>query len=191
MMPMIFLRGLNGVFLASLRPISNGIVADTTSDTRRGKIFGRVQCAWLFGMFVSQLAAGNMARKEILGFQGWRVAYVISGVIALVVGWLVHILMTEPKGTDSEAENLHHGGPLRVFAQEIRRMLSFFTIPTFCIMIMQGIFGTIPWSVMGNSMLYFQLTGMDDGHASVLSSEGTVTGMFGNLLGGVVADAFG
>jgi len=189
MMPMVFLRGLNGVFLASLRPICNGIVADTTSDHRRGKIFGRVQCAWLFGMFVSQLAAGNMARKEILGFQGWRVAYVISGVIALVVGWLVRILMTEPKGTDSEAENLHHGSPLRVFAQEIRRMLSFFTIPTFCIMIMQGIFGTIPWSVMGNSMLYFQLTGMDDGHASVLTSEGTVTGMFGNLLGGMVADA--
>jgi len=106
-----------------------------------------------------------------------------------VVAWLVRILMTEPKGTDSEAENLHHGSPLRVFAQEIQRMLSFFTIPTFCIMIMQGIFGTIPWAVMGNSMLYFQLTGMDDGHASVLSSEGTVTGMFGNLLGGVVADA--
>ncbi|CAE8734065.1 unnamed protein product [Polarella glacialis] len=56
-------------------------------------------------------------------------------------------------------------------------------------MIMQGIFGTIPWSVMGNSMLYFKLTGMGDMESSILTSEGTVMGMFGNILGGLVADS--
>merc|ERR1719282_1738866 len=37
--PMIALRGINGVMLAALRPISNGVVADSTSDSLRGKVF--------------------------------------------------------------------------------------------------------------------------------------------------------
>eukprot|EP00445_Apocalathium_hangoei_P041626 CAMPEP_0203972322 /NCGR_PEP_ID=MMETSP0359-20131031/98982_1 /ASSEMBLY_ACC=CAM_ASM_000338 /TAXON_ID=268821 /ORGANISM="Scrippsiella Hangoei, Strain SHTV-5" /LENGTH=180 /DNA_ID=CAMNT_0050910409 /DNA_START=73 /DNA_END=612 /DNA_ORIENTATION=- len=47
MIPMILLRALNGVLLAALRPISNGIVADVTAEKHRGKIFGRVQSALL------------------------------------------------------------------------------------------------------------------------------------------------
>jgi len=54
--------------------------------------------------------------------------------------------------------------------------------------IMQGIFGTIPWTVMGNQILFFQLQGISDEHATGLAIEQLVIGIFGNLLGGFVAD---
>ncbi|CAJ1328562.1 unnamed protein product, partial [Effrenium voratum] len=53
----------------------------------------------------------------------------------------------------------------------------------------QGIFGTIPWTVMANNLLFFKLSGLEDWQGSLLASEGTVVGVFGNLLGGVIADA--
>lgn len=54
---MMVVRAFSGFFLAALRPICNGIVADLTSENRRGKVFGRVQGALLCGMFVSDLIA--------------------------------------------------------------------------------------------------------------------------------------
>eukprot|EP00442_Polarella_glacialis_P003426 CAMPEP_0115123748 /NCGR_PEP_ID=MMETSP0227-20121206/47764_1 /TAXON_ID=89957 /ORGANISM="Polarella glacialis, Strain CCMP 1383" /LENGTH=537 /DNA_ID=CAMNT_0002526253 /DNA_START=91 /DNA_END=1704 /DNA_ORIENTATION=- len=183
---MVCLRALNGVFLASLRPISNGIIADVTGDSRRGKIFGRVQGALLFGMFVTTLTAGNMANKNIIGLQGWRVAFVLLGLVSAVVSAMLAYFFVEPPREEVE---LSSAKGIRAVFEEIRSVLRFLTIPTFCVMIMQGIFGTIPWSVMGNSMLYFKLTGMGDMESSILTSEGTVVGIFGNILGGLIADS--
>merc|ERR1712060_948823 len=53
---------------------------------------------------------------------------------------------------------------------------------------MGGIFGTIPWSVMGYMTLFFQLTGIDDKEGAVLSGVGPITGAAGNIIGGMVAD---
>lgn len=171
--------------LAALRPISNGIIADTTSEGRRGKIFGRVQAANCFGMFVTSMIAVNMANKEIAGFHGWRVAFLLMGMIAGLVALLVGFLMPEPPHSEE-------AGPARTgcaaVLEEIMDLLKFFRIPTFCVMITQGIFGTIPWTVMGNMTLYFQLCGQSDGNASVLSGASTLCGAFGNILGGYVSD---
>jgi len=82
---MVFLRTLNGFCLAALRPIVNGIIADVTSEHCRGKSFGRVQSALLFGMFGTTLVAGNLVNKVILGFSGWRVTFVMVGMISAVV----------------------------------------------------------------------------------------------------------
>merc|ERR1712110_512101 len=54
--------------------------------------------------------------------------------------------------------------------------------------IMQGIFGTIPWSVMVNMILYLQKCGIEDSQAAVLSSAQLISTIVGNLLGGYVAD---
>jgi len=80
------------------------------------------------------------------------------------------------------------GKGLGVVWAEISNLLRFLTIPTFGIMIMQGIFGTIPWSVWGFNLLYFKLCGMPDAPASVLVSANPVISMFGNMIGGYVAD---
>eukprot|EP00929_Paragymnodinium_shiwhaense_P057521 TRINITY_DN287_c0_g1_i2.p1 TRINITY_DN287_c0_g1~~TRINITY_DN287_c0_g1_i2.p1 ORF type:complete len:544 (+),score=135.45 TRINITY_DN287_c0_g1_i2:123-1754(+) len=185
MTPMIFLRALNGIMLASLRPISNGIVADSTCDAKRGAMFGKVQAALVVGMLFSTLLAGPIANKDIVGIQGWRVAFVLVGSISLIVGVLLKLLMVEPPKEDLGEEDKSGGSAV---LEEIGSLLSFFRIKTFCIMIMQGIFGTIPWTVMGNQFLFFQLSGISDENATALATEQLVIGIFGNLLGGYIGD---
>lgn len=187
--PMIFLRALNGILLAALRPISNGIIADTTGESKRGKIFGRVQSALLIGMFITTLAVVPMATEQVAGFQGWRVAFVLVGTISVIVSLMIACLLEEPPHHSNDGGcPAHQKKGCAAVVEEITSLLSFFKMPTFCVMIMQGIFGTIPWSVMGYMTLYFQLTGIDNAHVAVLSSIGPVTGAVGNVLGGLVAD---
>merc|ERR1719277_2921208 len=115
MLPMIFLRALNGALLAALRPITNGIVADVTAESKRGKVFGRVQSALLLGMFITTMTVVPMAEETILGFQGWRVAFVLVGLVSVIVSALVTAFMKEPPHSD--ASNGSAGqGPLAVIA---------------------------------------------------------------------------
>jgi len=183
---MVLLRGMSGFLLASLRPVCNGLIADLTSDNRRGKIFGRVQSALLFGMFCSLLIAGNVANPYVGNIPGWRFLFAGAGVVAFcVAAGVAGFLVEPPHQLDTAAEKK---GCAAVGA-ELCTVVNFLCIPTFCVMIMQGVFGTIPWSVMGNNLLYFKLCGLEDWEASILASEGTVMGMFGNIIGGMVADA--
>lgn len=182
--PMVFLRGLNGIMLASLRPISNGVVADSTSDSLRGKLFGQIQSALVLGMLFTSLVATPIANKDINGIQGWRVAFVLVGSLSLIVCVLLKLFFEDPVATVKK-ESRGVGAVL----DEIKSLLGFFRIPTFSVMIVQGIFGTIPWAVLGYMTLYFQLAGLNDNEATFLQTEQLVVGIFGNMLGGIVADA--
>jgi len=107
----------------------------------------------------------------------------------MAVAGMVALLLVEPPRPEAEAPAAAgRRGACAAVVEELAELLSFFSIPTFGVMIMQGIFGTIPWSVMGNMTLFFQLTGQSDARAAVLTGEQAVTGAFGNLLGGLIAD---
>merc|ERR1712176_1171713 len=181
---MIVLQGINGVMLSALRPISNGVVADSTSDALRGKVFGQIQSSMTIGMLFTSVFATPIANMTILGFQGWRVAFVLVGSLSLAVCLLLVACFADPASTEKKQSK----GCWAVL-DEIKSLLHFFTIPTFSIMIMQGIFGTIPWGVLGMQTLFFQLSGLTDFEATILATEGLVVGIFGNTLGGFVADA--
>jgi len=182
--PMIVLRGMNGIMLSALRPISNGVVADSTCDALRGKLFGQIQSSMTVGMLFTSVLATPIARMTILGFQGWRVAFVLVGSLSLLVCLLLVFFFVDPTTTE---KNQKRG--CKALLDEIKSLLHFFTIPTFGIMIMQGIFGTIPWGVLGMQTLFFQLSGLSDVEATILATEGLVVGIVGNTLGGFVADA--
>ncbi|CAJ1447019.1 unnamed protein product [Effrenium voratum] len=183
---MILLRGMSGFFLASLRPVCNGLIADLTSDNKRGKIFGRVQSALLCGMFCSLLIAGNVANPHVGSIPGWRFLFAGAGLVAFIVAGGLAGFLVEPAHQLDEASKMKGCAAIRT---ELCTVLSFLRIPTFCVMIMQGVFGTIPWSVMGNNLLFFKFCGLQDWEASILAAEGTVAGVFGNIAGGMIADA--
>ena len=52
---MTLLRALNGALLASLRPVASGIIADVTSEQRRGKVYGVVQFCTNIGLMAGKL----------------------------------------------------------------------------------------------------------------------------------------
>jgi len=196
--PMIFLRCCAGICLASLRPIANGVVADVTSESKQGKVFGRLQALALIGMFTTTMAVVPIARWEIFGILGWRVAFVTVGLASVAVSCALFFFFEEPvpvgerprvQTQDWTAENEKNSRSIvRVVLDEITKLTRFFRLPTFCMMIVQGIFGTIPWTVMGFMASYFQLNGIKDFPAAILASEMAFMGVPGNILGGIVAD---
>merc|ERR1712032_1193906 len=82
--------------------------------------------------------------------------------------------------------------PSSIFAlacEEFGVLTEFFRIPTFWIMVGQGVFGTIPWSVMW-IMTRFYLAGgaMARDQVALVTSLNPVWGIFGALLGGYICD---
>merc|ERR1712012_142428 len=74
-----------------------------------------------------------------------------------------------------------------MMADEIRTMLKFMKYPTFVLMILQGIFGSIPWIVLGNLNLYARLCGFEKWTLFWLGVPGFF-GVAGGFIGGLVSD---
>merc|ERR1719346_827133 len=70
---------------------------------------------------------------------------------------------------------------------EIQSMIRFLRYPSFVLMICQGIFGSIPWIVIGNLNLYVRLCGFEQWTLFWLGLPG-VFGVAGGFIGGLVSD---
>merc|ERR1719410_1464164 len=118
--------------------------------------------------------------------RGWRIAFVIVSsfaVVASVLSFRVMPHVPPPELTKEEKQQ----SPLAVAAQEIKTMLTFLRYPSFVLMIFQGIFGSIPWIVIGNLNLYVRLCGFELWTLFWLSAPG-LFGVVGGFLGGIVSD---
>merc|ERR1712014_374119 len=137
-------------------------------------------------MIVGPVAEGRYGIPILGETSGWRIAYVIVASFAIVASLMALPLMPDvppPKLTQEEEQQ----SPLAVAAQEIKTMLTFLRYPSFILMIFQGIFGSIPWIVIGNLNLYARLCGFELWTLFWLSAPG-LFGVVGGFLGGIVSD---
>mmetsp|Transcript_78735 Transcript_78735/g.197832 ORF Transcript_78735/g.197832 Transcript_78735/m.197832 type:complete len:614 (-) Transcript_78735:391-2232(-) len=193
--PMILLRSLNGVMLASLRPIANGIIADVTSESNRGKVFAGVQLAMNVGTMMGTLVGTNLARRTVFGLHGWRVAFMIIGGASIFVGILARLFLDEvPRAAKGQqGEESSKGGAKRsrweALKTEFRELSVYLRMPSFAVLVIQGCFGTVPWNALGYKTLFFQLSGITDFQASLIDVFSQVAGSMGGILGGVIGDS--
>jgi len=190
---MLVLRALNGVMLASLRPIANGIVADVTSEANRGKVFAGVQLAMNVGTMTGTLVGTNLARRTVLGLQGWRVAFIVIGGASVLVGFITWAFMDEPPRAakseeDTDGKKGARGSRWEAFKSEFRHLSVYLRMPSFAVLILQGCFGTVPWNALGYKTLFFQLSGITDFQASLIDVFSQVAGSVGGLIGGMIGD---
>merc|ERR1712241_864354 len=75
--------------------------------------------------------------------RGWRIGWIAVGGISIVAAVLCSLLFpSELK------ERRVTGTIIQMMGEEVGVIFEFMTMPTFIFMIMQGFFGTIPWTVM-------------------------------------------
>lgn len=182
---MVLLRAMNGVMLASLNPICQGIVADTTAAHLRGRVFGTIMAAHAIGSIMGNLVATPLSNEVVLGAAGWRVAFISFGAISMLFPIVIHLCMPQEKPRPPPP---HLGSLGEVVEWEMNRLRKYLSVPTFNIIVAQGIFGATPWHAMSFLTMYFQLAGVADARAALLISVGIFGGVFGNLLGGVAGD---
>lgn len=181
-LPMVLLRALNGAFLASLRPVACGVLADVTGEAGRGRVYGWIFFALNIGTMLGSLFATPISTKTIGVLQGWRVAFLGIGAFACLVGCGVMFFMVEPK-REGEKLNSQKG-----VCSELQRLLGYFRMPTFVCLVIQGCFGCVPWNAMGYRTLFFQVGGIGDTEAAIIGAMAQASAAMGGLYGGKLAD---
>lgn len=186
---MIFLRILNGVFLSGLRPITNGVIADRTSESIRGKIFSRAQCAYLAGLggcnFIVLRMAVTWYYLPVFGLvRGWRLGWIVVGMVSIVAA----IICGGFFPNDKKPRNIT-GTVMHMIGEELCVLGEFLCLPTFFFMVLQGFFGSIPWTVMWVMNRYYLYGGdMNRTETAFVTSMNPVWGVVGTFIGGYVAD---
>merc|ERR1712056_113011 len=118
--------------------------------------------------------------------RGWRVAFAVVSCVAIVASVFSFLKMPDvPAAPMSEEEKQQ--GVCAMIGSELQAMIRFWRYPSFVLMICQGIFGTIPWMVIGNLNLYVRLCGFEQWTLFWLSAPG-LFGVVGGFLGGIVSD---
>jgi len=177
---MLALRALNGVALAALMPISQSVIADISVASERGMLFGWASFSLNVGVVFGTVFATSLSNMRILGFAGWRVAFASVAAVSFVLAISMAIFMPDSQRTSSKGE-------IDVL-RELNKIRTYWRIDTFKVILIQGAFGSIPWSALAFSTMYFQYVGLTDFGASTLSATFTIACAFGGLMGGFIGD---
>lgn len=178
---MAMLRVLNGACLGLLVPITQSIIAETSSVGDRGYNFGLIQFSNnAIGQVVATLVVTSISNKMFFGVEGWRVAFFGVGLLSLVLAAVVSIFMEE-KPRPYTPENVG-------IVTEFKKFVSYFKIRTFVVVVLQGMVGTIPGAALMFATMYFQYLGLLDWQAAAAFSMYVLGGGCGGLLGGIIGD---
>ncbi|XP_078444301.1 uncharacterized protein LOC144713566 isoform X2 [Wolffia australiana] len=162
-------RALNGVGLALVTPAIQSLVADSTDDGNRGTAFG-----WL------QLT-------------GWRLAFHLVGLVSVLVGLLVGLFAVDPRHSSTKAEAGELGMTQQKSLKEsiwilFREAKFVVKIPSFQIIVAQGVTGSFPWSALTFSTMWLELIGFSHEKTGLLMGLFTVATSLGALFGGKMGD---
>jgi predicted MFS family arabinose efflux permease len=183
---------VNGIGLALVIPAVQSLTADLTPAEGRGRAFGRLWLTISLGGGAGALLAVNLGRHDFFGgaLPGWRAAFFLVATLSFTTGVLNALYVVDPAwaaaGRAAGGRSQLSGATLRRLAGE---MAAVARVPTFCIIVAQGIVGSVPYAALVFLTLYLQLAGLSDGAAAAVTAAFLVGGGLGGLLGGRVGDA--
>ena len=145
------------------------------------------------GALVGAIFATNIGHVYVFGImEGWRFAFLTVAIASWIIGLVTWLVAIDPRySTDPRyrVEKASEAEPEATsWRTSLRDMGSVVTVPTFGIIVLQGIVGTTPWSALVFLTLYFQLLGMSDFMASILMAIFLAANAAGGLFGGYVGD---
>ncbi|CAL5368632.1 unnamed protein product [Camellia sinensis] len=182
-------RGLNGIGLALVTPAIQSLVADSTDETNRGMAFGWLQLTGNIGSIIGGLSAVLIASTSFMGIPGWRIAFHLVGLISVIVGILVRLFANDPHFSDSNAEAQIPQKPLWSELKELlKEAMSVIKIPSFQIIVAQGVAGSFPWSAMSFAPMWLELIGFSHKTVALLWTLFVIAGSLGGLFGGRMGD---
>lgn len=176
---MLALRILNGAALASLGPVSKSMVAEDVASSDRGKIFSLIAAATNVGNVIGAFVGVQLASREVFGWQGWRVAFMVMGSLGVLAGGAAFFGLKIRAVTSQSS---------RTLVEELTKLRDYLNINSFRALVIQGCFGSMPWAALGYATLFFQTAGLSTNETSALVFAFQASCMAGTLIGGVVGD---
>ncbi|PUZ51390.1 hypothetical protein GQ55_6G181400 [Panicum hallii var. hallii] len=176
-------RGLNGIGLALVLPAISSLVADYTDDHTRGAAFGWLQMTCNLGSILGGSFGVLLAPVTFLGVAGWRLAFHAVAVVSVALGALMWIFAADPRAKSKTTASASEEA--KELLRDARRVLG---VPTFQIIVAQGIAGSIPWSALNFSAMWLELVGFTHWETSVITGLYLFATALGALFGGIVGD---
>ncbi|XP_027074457.1 uncharacterized protein [Coffea arabica] len=184
-------RGLNGIGLAIVLPAIQSLVADSTDETNRGTAFGWLQLTGNFGSIIGGLLSVLIASTSFLGIPGWRIAFYLVGLLSIVVGILVGLFAKDPHYFDCNG-NAKEQAPHKPFCSEIKDLIkeakAVISIPSFQILIAQGVFGSFSRPSLSFATMWLELIGFSHKTTAFLWTLFSLAESLGSLFGGKMGD---
>lgn len=176
-------RGLNGIGLALVIPAISSLVADYTDDHTRGAAFGWLQMTINLGSIVGGSFGVLLAPFTFLGVPGWRLAFHIVGIISVALGVLMWFFAADPRAKSKTSASAKEE------AEELLRdARAVIAVPTFQVIVAQGIAGLISWSALNFSTMWLELVGFTHWETSVITGLYLFATALGALFGGFIGD---
>lgn len=186
-----FSRALNGIGLALVIPAINSLVADSTDDNNRGSAFGWLQLTSNIGSILGSFISLLLASTTLMGIDGWRISFLLVGIMSVFVGILVCYFAVDPHFSNC-ANSCGVPRSFKSRADEVKNLVketkSVIKIPSFQIIVAQGITGTFPWSALAFAPMWLELIGFSHVATAVLMAIFAVANSLGGLIGGKLGD---
>ncbi|XP_060182949.1 uncharacterized protein LOC132612890 [Lycium barbarum] len=184
-------RGLNGIGLAIVAPAIQSLVADSTDERNRGIAFGWLQLTGNFGSILGGILSVLLSETSFMGIAGWRISFHLVGFISVVIGILVRIFAKDPHYVDSDG-NAKEQPPQNPFREEVTELLreakAVVKVPSFQILVAQGVSGSFPWSSLSFTPMWLELIGFSHKTTALLLTLFNVALSIGGLFGGKMGD---
>jgi len=178
---MLGLRVLNGAALSMLLPVVQSFIADLTTSGDAGQICGKVYCAANFGQVMACLMVVPISEQQVFGLMGWRVCLIVVGGLSLLVVLLVEVAVEDvPRTWDPKRFGL---------SREFRKLAKFLRLGSFRVIVLQGVFGTIPGAAQAFTTMYFQYLSISNHMCGLIIAMRTVGEGIGGAVGGYLGDA--
>ncbi|XP_026394991.1 uncharacterized protein LOC113289827 isoform X2 [Papaver somniferum] len=178
-------RGLNGIGLAMVQPAIQSLVDDSTEDHNQGIVFGWIQLTGNLGSMLSVL----LASTSFYGIAGWRIAFHLVALVSIIVGIVVRLYGKDSRfvekncvdGDSSTGKSLQ----LKEFFKEAKSVMK---IPTFQIVVSQGVTGSFGGAASAFIPLWLEVIGFSHKETAFLMSMYPVACSIGGLFGGKMGD---
>ena len=175
-------RALTGVSLGGALPLAFSLLGDLAGPARRTALSGRLGLA---------MHAGTAGGQGLAGFVGpllgWRVPFVLTASVMVLLSMHVRLRMVEPaRAPTPHKREADKAGSTRLFGPHCAAWSSLFKIPTVWLVFLQGIPGCVPWGTI-NAFLPDYLhaeAGFTVQQATLIMSGFSLGGGIGTLLGG-------
>lgn len=186
-------RGLNGIGLAIVIPAIQSLVADSTDDSNRGMAFGWLQLTGNLGSIIGGLCAVLFATTPIMGIPGWRIAFHLVAIISVIVGILVRLFAKDPRFYESNS--ITRNQIQKPFWSDVKDLIneakSVIRIPSFQVIVAQGVFGSFSGSAWSFAPMWLELVGFSHEETAflwtILVIGVSLGGLFGGRMGDIVA----
>ncbi|VAI32010.1 unnamed protein product [Triticum turgidum subsp. durum] len=145
---------LNGVGLALQIPAIFAFVADSVDGTNRGMAFGWLMVASKAGTVGGTTLGLLMAPTSFFGVPGWRLAFLLLAAVGAAVGLSIRAFSAASKAAVRAAKPVRQ--ELQDFAREAKAVLR---IPSFQVIVAQGLTGSFPWSALSFTAMWLKNSG--------------------------------